>query len=368
MRVVIVLPSGSSIGGTARALLTYLGTRTARTDVAGIAFLQRGDLVDEVRRLGFEVTVLPFRRVRHPQTLLLSALRLAKLTRRVRADAVLSWEAKGAYVSSLARLTQPELTHVVYHQGWGLTGADRFAFKLPLDRVLSCSTFAGNQIRAIYPKLPVTTVHPPAPDVPLVGTHILRRAKRASLGLEEDDLVVGTVARLDPWKGVHLLMNCAETLLEDDRIHLVVVGGVDNGMHADYGEALLKRSRSYGGRVHMAGQQPNGSSWIPAFDVFVHTSSNEPFGLVLLEAAQLGVPIVASNTGGPVEILQHERSALLVDPSTTSDLVAAIRSCLYDEASTQERVDAARAVPKRFSAERFAHVLRAELRLVSSGS
>jgi glycosyltransferase involved in cell wall biosynthesis len=52
--------------------------------------------------------------------------------------------------------------------------------------------------------------------------------------------------------------------------------------------------------------------------VFINPALTEPFGLTLLEAAASGLPIVATENGGPVDIIANCRNGRLVDPSTTT--------------------------------------------------
>ena len=57
------------------------------------------------------------------------------------------------------------------------------------------------------------------------------------------------------------------------------------------------------GRVHLQGFVDDAARYMKAFDVFVLPSRHEPFGLVLLEAMVARLPIIASDSGAPVEVL-----------------------------------------------------------------
>lgn len=84
-------------------------------------------------------------------------------------------------------------------------------------------------------------------------------------------------------------------------------------------------------------------------EVFVLSSRQEPFGIVLLEASYLGTPIVATAVGGVPEVVQHETSALLVPSEDVSALEDAILRVL-DDAPLRTRL-AANA--RRIALERF---------------
>ncbi len=127
----------------------------------------------------------------------------------------------------------------------------------------------------------------PAPAAPMLA------ALRAELGLHPDDFVVGTVARLEPVKGVASLLTAFHDLALP-RGRLVVVGeGSERAAlqaHAD----TLKLS----GQVVFTGFRADVRDLYALFDVFVLNSSDEPYGLAILEAAAAGVPVIASATAG----------------------------------------------------------------------
>jgi sucrose-phosphate synthase len=64
--------------------------------------------------------------------------------------------------------------------------------------------------------------------------------------------------------------------------------------------------------------------------VFVNPALTEPFGITLLEASATGVPIVATNDGGPKDIIKNCKSGILVDPTDTKNIAAAIREIIAD--------------------------------------
>jgi sucrose-phosphate synthase len=65
--------------------------------------------------------------------------------------------------------------------------------------------------------------------------------------------------------------------------------------------------------------------------VFVNAALTEPFGLTLLEASATGLPIVATNNGGPIDIIANCKSGLLVDPTDTNAIAAAIKKVIVHE-------------------------------------
>ncbi len=109
------------------------------------------------------------------------------------------------------------------------------------------------------------------------------------------------------------------------------------------------------GVVKIVGFKEDAHSWIHASDVFVLPSLAEPFGLVLLEAMALGRPVIATNAGGPKEIVVDGQTGLLVPPRNPELLATAMVRILSDE---QERTAMGQNARKRylehFTAERMA--------------
>ena len=69
--------------------------------------------------------------------------------------------------------------------------------------------------------------------------------------------------------------------------------------------------------------------------VFVNPALVEPFGLTIIEASACGLPIIATNDGGPVDIVAKCASGILVDPACSRKIGAAIKEMLADQAKWQ---------------------------------
>jgi len=64
--------------------------------------------------------------------------------------------------------------------------------------------------------------------------------------------------------------------------------------------------------------------------VFVNSALTEPFGITLIEAAACGLPIVAPNDGGPLDIVKNCKCGLLVDTTNTNEIAVAIKQIITD--------------------------------------
>jgi glycosyltransferase involved in cell wall biosynthesis len=82
-------------------------------------------------------------------------------------------------------------------------------------------------------------------------------------------------------------------------------------------------------------------------DVFVMPTRNEAFGLVYLEAAAAGVPAIGSNMNAVPEIIEHDRTGLLVEPGDEPGLVRALQRLISAPELRREMGRAARAAVER---------------------
>jgi glycosyltransferase involved in cell wall biosynthesis len=176
-----------------------------------------------------------------------------------------------------------------------------------------------------------------------------RKAKRASLGIPEDAVVIGNVARLHPAKGLpYLLQAFAKVLATVPNAHLVLVGWGDS-------EAELRGQAKELGvdqRVHFLGKRLDVYELLATFDVFAFSSVHEGQGIAILEAMAAGVPIVSTDVDGIPDMVRHERTGLAVPPRDAEALAAGVLRVLQDRALAAKIVEGARRVVEdEFSVE-----------------
>ena len=171
--------------------------------------------------------------------------------------------------------------------------------------------------------------------------------RRQALGLDEEAFIFGTVARLDPVKGVpHIVEALARIRSECPHARVLLVG------EGSQREALERQVHEAGleGRVVFAGYQRRVIPWMRMMDVFILASLNEGMGRVLVEAMVCARPVIASKTGGIPELVRDGRNGLLVEPGSVDQLADAMRR-LYsrrDEARAMGKAGR-RGVTERFS-------------------
>jgi glycosyltransferase involved in cell wall biosynthesis len=116
---------------------------------------------------------------------------------------------------------------------------------------------------------------------------------RRELGVQPDEFLIGGVGRLSRKKGFDVLIE-AFRRADLPKSKLVILGE---------GSERRRLQRLCTPDITLPGFRANIKGYYQAFDLFVCPSRQEPFGFVLLEALDAGVPIIASNALGPSEVL-----------------------------------------------------------------
>jgi glycosyltransferase involved in cell wall biosynthesis len=164
----------------------------------------------------------------------------------------------------------------------------------------------------------------------------------------KDRIIVLTVGRLHPRKGQLLTLRALQALAPDVRARLEywIVGAQNKGR---YETTLRAAAAESDFTVNFLGNLPDDelAEVYDRADIFAMTSVNldhsiEGFGLVYLEAAAHGLPVVAHNVGGVSEAVRDGVTGLLVPAHRPAQLAAAFERLIHDEALRQRMGDAGR--------------------------
>ena len=163
-----------------------------------------------------------------------------------------------------------------------------------------------------------------------------RRGARAALGLGDEPVLL-FVGRIQPLKGVDVAVEALAALGPGyDDARLLVVGGASgaDGQRELQRLAAAVRAHGLSRRVHLVAPQPHHllSTYYRAADVCLVPSRSESFGLVALEAAACGVPVVAADVGGLRSLVEDGRTGLRISERSPARYAAAVRTILGDPA------------------------------------
>jgi glycogen synthase len=148
--------------------------------------------------------------------------------------------------------------------------------------------------------------------------------------------------RLEYEKGVHDLIAALPRIRRAHPGTRLVIAG--HGTHADF---LLEQARSHRVRraVKLVGHLSDRelAALVAAVDAVVLPSRYEPFGMVALETAAAGAPLVASTAGGLGEVVRNGVTGLSFEPGDVAGIATAVRAVLDDPEAAATRARAARA-------------------------
>lgn len=181
------------------------------------------------------------------------------------------------------------------------------------DRIVVASAHEKGQLIRLYGAADRRVAVIPC-GVNLDRFHPIDKATaRAALDLPPERDIVLFVGRLEPLKGLEILID-ALAELEDSTPELVIVGGDQRASSYVAGLKAQAERAGIGGRVRFAGAVPQESlpAYYSAADVCVVPSYYESFGLVALEAMACGTPVIASRVGGLTGTIRDGESGYLI--------------------------------------------------------
>ena len=190
-------------------------------------------------------------------------------------------------------------------------------------------------------------------DADRVAARAMTRATaREALRLEPGALVMGTIARFDPIKGLDALLEAFAVVASGvPAARLVVVGDGPEGPRL---RALIA-SLGIEERVRLPGFVTSAARLLPALDVYVSASRKEGLPLAILEAMACGLPVVATLVAGHVDVIEDGVTGRFVVPGERDALVRALRDVAADPAARIAMGQSGwRRVAERFSASRMA--------------
>jgi glycosyltransferase involved in cell wall biosynthesis len=328
-------------GGLEVVLLNLLQSIDRSRFSPQVLLLEDGPLVREIEETGTETHVIQSGRVRDVFTGRRAIADMVKLIRSQGISLVHSHNSKAHIYGGLAAAIAG--VPALYH----LHGVPKLTFTrdgvisllsmaIPARRIVACSTYVATAFRrAWHSRREIAVVHNGV--MPRVPSAAASPNIRAEFGVPEDAFLVVMAARLQRWKGVHVLLNAAAQVTKDyPQVYFIVVGGTLFGLEEGYASELSEQIErlNLGTVVRLAGFRTDVERFYLAADLVVHSSIEpEPFGMVLLEAMASGRPVVASDCGGPREIVVNGVTGLLVPPNDVKLLAEGILALLKDPES-----------------------------------
>lgn len=350
-RVLYVTAAGER-GGAEAMLTLVLRHLDRRRFEPAVLCLAEGVLTEELGRAGdCRVDVIPAGRFRDLRRGWGVVRRLWNLIRE-RDIALVHANGTRAHVYAgpaawLAGVPSIYHVHDVIDRPWSRQGLVYLAAALtPAAATIAPSRYVGERLRNGGWRRTVEIV-PNAVETPGPGAGEAAGRIRAESGWNPDCPLVVWCGRLQRWKGPHVFVEAAARIgAAAPAVRFLVIGGSPMGLDRGYEQQLhgLAGSKGLEGRLRFTGHQPDPGRFIEAADVLVHSSLRpEPFGLVILEAMIRGTAVIASNEGGPAEVVEDGVTGLLTPPGDPSALAEALGRLLRDAALRGRMAEAGRA-------------------------
>lgn len=349
IRVLHVIDTGGP--GGAETVFLYAAARLDPARFESIAVVGgTGWLAEQIRGRSLEPHIVPAKggfNVRYLRELL-------RLTRHYRVDAILAHLYGSAVYASIAGMFSSVPVISVLHGHSDVPAAERFSsvksaiVRRGSRKVIFVSERLADHLRprfgltasqcAVIPNGVDTTVFRPARDQSL----------RAELRLSADTVLIGAIGNIRKPKGYDVLLRAARALVDRSRrFHLVIAGDRANAL----GGQLDQLSVELGVQQHVTflGLRPDVPRILNNLDVFVLSSHTEGFSIACIEAMACGVPVVATRSGGPEEILEGGAGLLVAtaDAASLADAIDRIISSQELAAALMER--AMRRVHEQYS-------------------
>ncbi len=190
--------------------------------------------------------------------------------------------------------------------------------------VIANSAYTAASVRAVAPRAALEVVHNPVDLVRFDPAALDRASARERLGeAGRRRLLLGVVAQLSPWKGQDTAIEALGALAREGvDAQLLLIGSAkfveratrfDNEVYVSALHELAARE-GVSERVSWLGEREDVPALVRALDVLLLPSWEEPFGRAVLEAMALEVPVIATDVGGPRELVRDGREGLLLPP------------------------------------------------------
>jgi glycosyltransferase involved in cell wall biosynthesis len=151
--------------------------------------------------------------------------------------------------------------------------------------------------------------------------------------------LVGFIGRLSPEKGPEMFVRVAQIAHKRlKNCHFVLVG--EGQMRRELQDEIDQHDLT--GHIHMVGLQRDMTKIYPCLDLVVSTSYSEAMPLVIVEAMASGLPVVATNVGGVVDIVEVGGTGLLKQPGDTEGLANDIVTLMTSNSTRMQMGEAAR--------------------------
>jgi glycosyltransferase involved in cell wall biosynthesis len=331
---VLHINAGNMFGGVETFLATLARSRGLTPGVEPeFAVCFNGRLSRELAAAGSPLHMLGEVRIRRPLTLMRARRRLREILSSGIYDAVvchMAWTQ--ALFGSVARASRVPVVMWQHMASNGRHWLEQWARLAGPDLVICNSRFTAREFRGAFPSVPVEVLYYPVAPPSISYSRADRDAARSELTTPADAVVIVHTGRMQEWKGQGLLMRAASIIKSNSQWIIWFVGGAQRESEHRYLAGLRASAAELGiaDRVRFAGQRIDVERLLAASDLHCQPNiSPEPFGIAFIEALYAAIPVVTTQIGGAIEIVNGSCGAV-VPPDDPGALAAALDRLIAD--------------------------------------
>ena len=152
--------------------------------------------------------------------------------------------------------------------------------------------------------------------------------------IPENAIVIGMAGRISPGKGHEDFIDATKIILKNNsqNIYFVIIGGASHG-EDEYGKKIKLYAKESGiaDKIIFTGFSSEIPKLLNILDIFVLPSHEESFGIIVLEAMAIGLPVIATNNAGAVDIVVNNETGILLEPKKPGQIAEAVQKLMDDK-------------------------------------
>jgi glycosyltransferase involved in cell wall biosynthesis len=353
---ILQISSAASFGGGERYVADLTNTLHERGHDLYVALRPRSPLTEQLRLPPAKIKTLPLRNALDVQ----SAHELARIVRKHKIEVVHAHMARDYSLAAYAARRNRDTKFIVTrHVLFPLNRLHRQTLAR-VHRVIAVSNAVARELRKerLTNNDRITVVHNGIDmerfEQVLAGFD--RAEFLSSKGLPANGLLVGSIGELRTLKRHDDFIRAAAIIVQRFPQTHFVLAGVDTSTTGAVRQQLdqLVSELRLGDRFHFLGWLEDAERLLAALDVFVSASETESFGLAIAEAMAAGTAVVATATDGATEVVEDQKTGVIVPIANVTEIGNAIAALLSDEQRRKQiGLRAREAVATHFSLRRM---------------
>jgi len=188
------------------------------------------------------------------------------------------------------------------------------------DNIVNRTKLKGNKIRVIYNGIKTSAFQRPHSS-----------CLRKRFGWADNDVIVGCLGNIHQAKGYDVLLHAAATLKQRSFTYRIVIAGHEK--KSLYADLLNLRARlELEDSVQFIGFYDDPADFLANIDLFLLPSISEGFSIATIQAMAAELPVIATRSGGPEEIITHDVDGWMIEPGKSEAIVEAVEKLARDRA------------------------------------